>query len=296
MTYIRSTERSISTRVLNNLQGNVNRMDDIQQRLSSGKQLSRPSDSPAGTTSALQLRGDVRVQEQYTRNSSDALGWLDTIDTALGSMGDQLIRARDMVLQGMSSGAGGSTTARSALAGEIENLRGSLIGLANTTYLGRPVFGGATSTPQAYDADGVYLGDDRAVERSIGDNTKLAVNVDGEKVFGEGDDQLFQILEDVVDHLKNDPSALGDDLGRLDAAIKTIHTQIADVGARTNRVDQMRQVAVDRILTLKTQLSDIEDIDLPKTIVELNLQQTAYQAALAATARVVQPSLVDFLK
>lgn len=296
MTYIRSTERSISTRVLNNLQGNVNRMDDIQQRLSSGKQLSRPSDSPAGTTSALQLRGDIRVQEQYTRNTDDALGWLGTIDTALGSMGDQLIRARDMVLQGMSSGAGGSTTARDALAGEIENLRGSLIGLANTTYLGRPVFGGATSTPLAYESDGTYLGDDLPVERSIGDNTKLAVNVDGEKVFGKDGDQLFAILQDVVDHLKNDPSALGADLGRLDKAINSIHTQIADVGARTNRVEQMRQVADDRILTLKTQLSDIEDIDLPKTIVELNLQQTAYQAALAATARVVQPSLVDFLK
>jgi flagellar hook-associated protein 3 FlgL len=296
MTYIRSTERSISTRVLNNLQGNVNRMDDIQQRLSSGKQLSRPSDSPAGTTSALQLRGDIRVHEQYTRNTDDALGWLGTIDTALGSMGDQLIRARDMVLQGMSSGAGGSTTARDALAGEIENLRGSLLGLANTTYLGRPVFGGATSTPQAYDTDGTYLGDDRGVERSIGDNTKLAVNVDGEKVFGKDGDQLFAILQDVVDHLKTDPSALGADLGRLDKAINSIHTQIADVGARTNRVEQMRQVADDRILTLKTQLSDIEDIDLPKTIVELNLQQTAYQAALAATARVVQPSLVDFLK
>jgi len=58
----------------------------------------------------------------------------------------------------------------------------------------------------------------------------------------------------------------------------------------------MRQTADDRVLTLRSQLSDVEDIDLPNTIMELNLQQTAYQAALAATARVVQPSLLDFLR
>jgi flagellar hook-associated protein 3 FlgL len=59
---------------------------------------------------------------------------------------------------------------------------------------------------------------------------------------------------------------------------------------------QMRQAADDRVLSLTGQLSEVEDIDLPKTITELQLQQTAYQAALAATARVVQPSLVDFLR
>ncbi|WP_196470276.1 MULTISPECIES: flagellar hook-associated protein FlgL [Planomonospora] len=293
---MRVTESSISTRVLNNLQGNISRLGDIQQRLSGGKQLSRPSDSPTGTTSALSLRSDIRTQEQYTRNTDDGLGWLGTIDTALTSANSQVNRARELVLQGMSSGAGGSVGARTALATEIENIRDSLIGIANTTYLGRPVFGGAASGSVAYEKDGTYNGQGGEVLRTIGDNTKIPVNSDGKKVFGDGDDQLFKVLSDIADNLRNDPSALGDDLTRLDTNIKSMQTEVADVGARYNRVTQMRDTADSRILSLKTQLSDIEDIDLPKTITELTLQQTAYQAALAATAKVVQPSLVDFLK
>lgn len=296
MTYMRVTERSISTRVLNNLQGNISRLDDIQQKLSSGKQLSRPSDSPTGTTSALSLRSDIRTQEQYIRNTDDGLGWLGTIDTALTNANSQVNRARELVLQGMSAGAGGSASARTALAVEIENIRDSLIGVANTTYLGRPVFGGAASGSVAYESDGTYKGQGGEVLRSIGDNTKVAVNSDGERVFGSGSNQLFTVLSDIARNLKDNPGALTSDLTRLDTSIESMQTEVADIGARYNRVTQMRDTADVRILSLKTQLSDIEDIDLPMTITELTLQQTAYQAALAATAKVVQPSLVDFLK
>ncbi|GIH81564.1 flagellar hook-associated protein FlgL [Planobispora longispora] len=293
---MRVTESSITNKVLNNLQNNINRMGDIQNRLSGGKQLSRPSDSPSGTTSALSLRSDIRTQEQYTRNAEDGMGWLNTIDTALTSASTQVNRARELVLQGMSSGTAGSSTARVAVASEVENIRASLIGVANSTYLGRPVFGGAASGSLAYNADGTYNGQGGDVMRTIGDNTKIAVNSNGEQAFGAGNTQLFNVLADIADHLENDPSQLGNDLTRLDTAISKLQTEIADVGSRTNRVSQMRDAAESRIVSLKTQLSDIEDIDLPMTITELTLQQTAYQAALAATAKVVQPSLVDFLK
>ncbi|HEV7962737.1 MAG TPA: flagellar hook protein, partial [Actinoplanes sp.] len=59
---------------------------------------------------------------------------------------------------------------------------------------------------------------------------------------------------------------------------------------------QMKLSAQDRLLSVTSQLSDVEDVDLPKTIMEMQLQQTAYQAALAASAKVIQPSLIDFLR
>ncbi|WP_067473342.1 flagellin N-terminal helical domain-containing protein [Actinomadura hibisca] len=296
MTYIRTTERSISTRVLNNLQNNLGQLAETQQRMSSGKMISVPSDSPTGTASALQLRGDVRVQQQYQRNVDDALGWLGTIDTALSSATTQLNGARDLVLQGISSGTGGSADAREALATEIDNIRSSLIGVANTSYLGRPVFGGTTGKATAYDAAGAYTGDGGAVVRSVGDNTKIPVNGDAAATFGTGTGQLFTVLSDIAKHLREDPSALTADLARLDTASERVRTQAADVGARQNRVTQSESTVTDRLLTLKGQLSNIEDIDLPQTVTDLKLQETAYQASLAATARVVQPSLMDFLR
>jgi flagellar hook-associated protein 3 FlgL len=104
------------------------------------------------------------------------------------------------------------------------------------------------------------------------------------------------VLGQISTDLRSNPDNLKADLANLDSATNNMQSQLSDVGARYNRIDQMKTAANNRITDLKTQLSNLEDIDLPKTITELQLQQTAYQAALAATSKVIQPSLVDFLK
>jgi flagellar hook-associated protein 3 FlgL len=296
MSSLRVTERSISSRVLSGLQNSLNRLGETQQKLSSGKQISRASDSPTGTVSAMQFRGDIATLKQYSRNADDGLGWLATTDTTLTSSLDGVNRARELVLQGMSSGAGGSAEAREALAIEVDGLRNTLIGLANTKYLDRPVFGGTTTSASAFAAGGTYLGDTGSVQRTVGDNAKVRVDTDAAAAFGSGSGQLFTVLSKISSDLRSNSGALGGDLTALDAARRGLQTSLSSVGARYNQLTQMRQAADDRVLDLSSQLSDVEDIDLPKTLTDLQLQQTAYQAALAAGAKIVQPSLVDFLR
>jgi len=204
------------------------------------------------------------------------------------------------VLQAMSAGAAGSPEARKSIAVEIEGIREAVIGLANTKYLDRPVFGGTTNKLIAVNPDGSYAGDQGKVERRISDNTTVRVDLDGEDVFGSATDGLFATLQSVADALNGSgiglDTALRTALDDLDTSRKTVLKNLAEVGTRYNQVEQMRQAANDRVLDMTAQLSDVEDIDLPKTITEMSLRQTAYQAALAATARVVQPSLIDFLR
>jgi len=221
---------------------------------------------------------------------------LNTLDATLTSISSQLNRVRDLTLQAMSSGAAASAEAREALAVEVENIREALIGLANTRYLDRPVFGGTTPGTVAYEMDGTYVGDDGQVWRTVGDGTKVRVDVTGPETFGTGSTQLFAVLSSIAQNMRSNTTALGADLDNLDAAITRIRTQLADVGARANRVMNMRQTAEDRLLTLDTQLSEVESVDLPETIMQLRLQEVAYQAALAASARVIQPSLLDFVR
>jgi len=292
----RVTERSIATNVLAGLQGNLSRLGTTQQRLSTGKLISRPSDSPTGTVAAMQYRSDTALAKQYGRNADDGMGWLNAQDTALTGVVEQLNRVRDLALQGMSSGAGGSAEARESLATEIDNVRAESLGLANTRYLDRPVFGGTTSGTDAFDTNGAYVGDTGQVQRTVGDNLKVRVDSDGQAIFGGGSTQLFTLLAAVADHLRTNPGALSADLGRIDQLSGTLHAAQSSVGARYNQLSQARQFSDDRVLDLTSQLSDVEDIDLPKTLMDLSLQQTAYQAALSAGAKVVQPSLVDFLR
>lgn len=293
---LRVTQQSIAARVLVGLQANLDRVGTLQERLSSGRIINRPSDSPTGTVAAMQLRSERRMMQQYVRNADDGLGWLNTLDATLTSISSQLNRVRDLTLQAMSSGAAASAEAREALAVEVENIREALIGLANTRYLDRPVFGGTTPGTVAYEMDGTYVGDDGQVWRTVGDGTKVRVDVTGPETFGTGSTQLFAVLSSIAQNMRSNTTALGADLDNLDAAITRIRTQLADVGARANRVMNMRQTAEDRLLTLDTQLSEVESVDLPETIMQLRLQEVAYQAALAASARVIQPSLLDFVR
>jgi flagellar hook-associated protein 3 FlgL len=292
----RVTEGSIHTRVLANLQRNIAKGEKIQEQLSSGKQINRPSDSPTGTVSSLQLRGEARASQQYARNADDGLGWLGTLDDTLSNVSARVISARDLVVRGLNQGAI-DPAASEAIASEIDQLRETMIGYANTKYLDRPVFGGSTTGPAAYDADGGYVGDSGQTARTVAAGSKVRVDANGPEAFGAGDTQLFKVLADVAASIRaGDTDATAANLEKLDAAHDLVKTTLSDVGARYNRLEQMKQSAQDRLLTVTSQLSDIEDVDLPKTIMEMQLQQTSYQAALAASAKVIQPSLIDFLR
>lgn len=292
---LRVTQRSIADRALLGLQTNLDRLSTLQGQLSSGRAISQPSDSPMGTVSALQLRASIADNAQWIRNAEDGLGWLGTIDSALSSATAMTGRVRDLVLQGLNTGSA-SQQSRDVMATEVDQLRNALIGVANTTYLDRPVFGGTTTGKLAFDSNGVYLGDANPVARTVDANTRVRVESTGPEVFGSGTGNLFQVLANISLDLRTDPTQLSADLGKLDAAANLMMSQTADVGARYQRVDQMRQAAEDRQLNLKSALSGVEDIDLPKTMMELQMQQVAYQSALGATAKVIQPSLLDFLR
>ena len=296
MTAFRVTERSIATNILVGLQGNLGRLGDIQARLSSGKQIAKPSDSPTGTVAAMQYRGDLATAKQHSRNAADGLGWLGLTDSTLGNIMDEVQRTRSLVLQGMSNGSGGSPDAREAIASEVDQLHDATIGLANTRYGDRPIFGGTTAGASAYDMSGTYLGDGSVVQRTVGDSVKVPVGTPGPTAFGAGNGQLFKIMSDISSDLRTNPAALSADLDRLDTITTTLKAVQSSVGARYNQVAQMQQFADDKVDSLGEQISQVEDIDLPKTISDMQLQQVAYQAALAAGAKVVQPSLVDFLR
>ena len=306
----RITESSVRTRTMASLQRTMSRTQTAQDQISSGKQLRRPSDSPTGTVTALQLRSEVRANQKYSANADDAVGRLGAVQDTLQDSIGLISKVRELTLAGVSAGGGSSPEANKARAAEIEQIKGTLIQYANTKYLDRPVFGGATPEFTAYDSSGTYAGESNGeVLRSIGPNAKVRVDVRGPEVFGSetitdsngievaNPAQLFKVLDGLAKSMRDGDSAgITAGLENLDKASQILNSTLSEVGARYNRVTQMKQSAEDRLMSVSSQLSDIEDVDLPKAIMELQLQQTSYQAALAATAKVIQPSLIDFLR
>ena len=296
MVVARMTQKMMSQQALAGMQMGLDRLAKVQEQLATGRVINRPSDDPTGATSAMRIRTSVAEQRQFSRNAGDALAWLNQVDATLSSITGQVRRAREVALQGANDGSMGPQ-AREALATEIDQLREGLVATANATYLGRPVLGGITAGNEAYAADGSWVGVSGSVMRTIADGVRIRVDVEGPTALGPDGDSVFDHLEALAVALRAGDtatvSATIDDLAADGARITD--TQSA-VGARTVRVEQAQKAAVDADLSLRSSLSEIENTDLAKATVDLKLQEVAYQAALAATARVMQPSLLDFLR
>lgn len=291
----RITQRSLSQSTLAGLQANLARLQETQARLSSGRAIQRPSDSPTGTMAALRLRTDLNRYTQLDRNADDGKALLGTTDNALTDGLAILREARDAVLLGANGSL--SATDREALAAQVDGLRSSLLAVANARYLQQPIFAGTAGASAAYDSSGAYQGNGGAVSRTIAPGVKVTVNATGEEVFGPAGNDIFTVLSNISSDLRNNPSNLtSTDLGQLDAGYLRMQNALASVGSRYHQIEIMQARNQANQLESQNQLSEVEGVDLPAAIVDLQLQEVAYQAALGATARVLQPTLMDFLR
>ena len=293
----RVTHSMLTDRSVGRMQSSLTRLADAQEKLSTGRVLNRPSDSPADAAAAMRLRAGLRQQAQFERNASDGLGWLAQTDSTLQSMTQQLQRAHQLAIQGANTG-GLSAAGREAIATELEGLRESLIGTANQTYLDRPVLGGITAGGRAFDADGVYVGADGDVRRTIGEGITVAVNLTASDVVGPPGGTVFEQLAALANAIRagTDGAAIGDGIAAMKAGVERVVTAQSDAGTRYSQVEKAYQMSTDIEISLRTRLSDLEDADLAEATIDVSTQEVAYQAALASTARVIQPSLLDFLR
>lgn len=301
----RITETMISRTVLRDLNRADHRLSNTQRKLSSGKQLTRPSDDPFAVGRAMRLRSELEGIRQYKRNVDDGSGWATASEAALSRITDLVQRARELLVDGGNDSNG--QVARESIATEIDSLTETLKQEANATYGGRFVFSGtATETaPYALGPGDEFAGNAGVVARAIGAGVSVPVNVDIHALLGDGqgagDNRLLDTMRDIADDLRGgtpaDADALrGTDLARLDTNLDELTRLRAVVGSTANRL----QTAGTRLEELEESsldlLSKTEDVDMAQALVEYATQKSAYESALHSGANIVQASLLDFLR
>ncbi|HEX7106498.1 MAG TPA: flagellar hook-associated protein FlgL [Acidothermaceae bacterium] len=297
---MRVTQNAVTTAMLAGLQANKAELSRLQLQLSSGRQVTKPSDDPVGTDQAMQYRTEIARANQYQRNGNDGLAWLGTADGALQSGVAILNRLRVLTTQAANTGAS-DANARTAIAAEVDSLKSDMLGLANTTYLGRPIFGGATSLNAAYVKDPAtglvsYQGDTGKVTRTVGSNAVVQVNINAADAFGSPGNDIFTTFDQILNDLKTNPTNLTNDLVGIQASLDRMTNAQSIEGAAYNRINNMINLAGAHADTLTGNLSDVENVDTAKAATELTMQQVSYQASLAAMSKVLQLSLTDFLR
>lgn len=290
----RTTQQSGIERTTLVLSNSLKLLQRSQEQLTTGKAITRISDDPAGASASLSLRSSIGRANQHQNNIDDGLSRLGESDRALQSIVERMTRVKELAVQ--ANGGTATPDDRAAIAAELNQIKDAIISLANSSYLGQPLFGGTTAAGAAYDSSGNYVGDSTAVERNVAPGVRVAINISGTSVFQTGATSLFTSLQTLIDDVTSNPSNIGTTAAELDGHLATLQAGLSEVGGRMNRLDALKTHTDESIASMQKELSSIEDVDLEKAILEAKTREMAYQAALNATARVIQPSLADFLK
>ncbi|MHC6219494.1 flagellar hook-associated protein FlgL [Arthrobacter sp. MMS24-S77] len=292
----RVTNLTMSAAAQRNLQAGQSKLAALQEKASTLKNITRPSDDPAATANLLATKSQLSAAGQYGNNISDGNGWLTTADSALGMATNILNRVRDLTVQAANGSL--NDTAKEAIAVELEGLNKDLLAQANTQYLGRNIFAGSSDSAGAFSnaTPPVYNGTPGStVERRVDASQTVRVDADGGAIFGDGAGSVFALVSDVVADIRSG-SNVSSRLPAIGDRVKAVIGGRAEVGARQAKL-LSAQDSIDGLkLTLDAQRSGIEDADIGKTVLDLKLQETNYQVALAVTAKALQPTLMDFLR
>ena len=296
----RITEGMLGRRLLSDLRASTARIATSQRQIASGRRIDKPSDDPLATYNALRLRSELAGIEQDRRTISDTQGWLDTTDTALATITDAVHRGRELALQGANGAIG--QTERNKLADEVDQLIETVKNAANASYGGRYVFSGqdTSAAPYAPGAVDTYAGDTAAIARQIGPGVAVQINIPGVDILGNGtaDTKLLTTLRTLAADLRsgNLAGVRGPALNNLQSNLEDVTSARGTIGALATRLEaaEVRLAQVEESTT--SLLSENEDTDIARAMIDLTTQQSVYQAALQSGQALIQPSLLDFLR
>lgn len=301
---MRITHGMLTTRMLGDLQRMNSDIAVSQREVSTGRRVNRAGDDPMAARAAVLQREQNAALSRYSASVSEASGFTEATDKALGGLADLLHRARELAIQGANAAARPSDLEN--IAAEIDQLAAAAKDAMSAKHGEQYLFSGTATTTRPYDqASDAYLGDGGAVVREIGPGVTVQVNTLGSAILGGGqaanDGRLLDTLRDLADHLRGATTADLDairttDLAALEANLVTLSQARATNGATASRLEAASRSLGELELAGATRLSGLEDVDMAKAIVDLSSRQSAYQSALRAGASVMNTSLMDFLR
>jgi flagellar hook-associated protein 3 FlgL len=288
--------------IISNLDKLADDMRTLNETISSGRKYTTLSDDPVSLISALEIRSIIDETKQYERNVTYGISWTDSAEIALRQTDEIQSRAREIAVQMASATQSAATRASAAV--EVGHLIEQMVALGNSQVAGEYIFSGQKTNISPFTYDSVagtvtYNGDENDIDIRVGRNNSATINKNGKDAFMGGNEtsNLFTYLIDLKEALEgNDVSGIQDSLGNLSDAADYINEKIADFGAKRNKLDMKKYIYAELQLSNTERLSDIEDTDLAEAILNLKTKEVAYQAALTAASKVMQLSLVDFMR
>lgn len=297
---MRITQNMTAQNSLHNIQQARSRLDRLNLQAASGNVINRPGDDPIGTRQLLDIDARLAQGEQYLSNITKAGVWQKMTETALNGMFEVLNLARKEA-SSLASGTSDTTIRQHAIQ-QFTALKQQMVDLANTKLGNQYLFGGfETGTPPFTPSDNLYHGSDDTLSIEIGVGTTIDMNVKGNDLLkgtgSYGTEDILQNFDDMIAAVTaNDPAAINAASQAFVRSSDQVFSAVADVESKVVRLEGMKNLIQNEKGALTTVYANIQTVDLAKIGVELQQEKLAFEAALAATAKVSQLSLLDYLR
>lgn len=298
---MRVTQSMLSNNFLKHLSNNYDKMGKIQEQMNTQKKITRPSDDPVVAMKGVAYRTNLTEVQQFKRNFTEAHNWLDNTDAALDQAKKALERIRQLTVQ--ASNGTLEENQRASIAEEVQQLKNQIADVANTQVGDKYIFNGTDTLnpPTSVDANGNIVvktpSNNNPVKLELANGVYIQVNSVNSDTNGIFNQELFDSMDKLITNLEaDDQDALKQDLDNLDTHINNLVNERATVGARSNRIELMEDRIDQQEISVTKMMSKNEDADMEKVITDLITQEAVQRASLGVGARIIQPTLLDFLR
>ncbi|WP_423189131.1 flagellar hook-associated protein FlgL [Alkalibacterium sp. f15] len=305
---MRITNSLMSQNFLSNLNNNMNNVYKYQEQLSSLKQVSRPSDDPLKVSKIMDLKNEIKQNQQYKTTINDAIDFTNVQDSALANATNSLQRIHTLTQQAANGTY--NTQDRQAIKTEIENEVETMMDSLNTNFGGRYVFAGKESTTKPFTTERAddgnfsikYEGSTMAnnnVSKEIARGVNVELKTDGLDLFNnnDGTENIGELFNDIFTALDaDDVGKLGNLLGDIESQLELTVNKRTEIGAIQNRLTAALDRNESEYLNLETSLSTNQDIDLAETYMNYTMEMNAYQASLSMGTKILQTNIMDYVR
>lgn len=296
---MRVSNRMMLDSVIKNINKNEEKLFNAQKKVATGKKLTLPSENPVKMGQVLGFNKTLSMIGQYEKNIATGKSRFQIIEPTLESV-DELLREAKQLAIDLSSGNIDEPTREYSLKA-LENIYNQLMDYANTKDGDQYIFSGHQTKTAPYSSDvdfnATWHGDTGDVRIIIGQNKDISLNNNGQKAFEVNGTEFFDMLRDLRSGIQTDDQTLiSDQIDALASAIDHVKGVRIDSSVKYNQLKSVEDKLSQLKINIENLKSNITDANMSEAVIELQAQQTAYEVSLASSARIVQTSLLDFLR
>ena len=324
---MRITNASMVRSHLYDTQNNLTNMSKINQQISTGKVINTVSDDPHKAIKIMNINNEIKYTEKYNYNIDESVGWMNTTDGALDNVGNLLGEIKETILK-----VGNGTYSQNEMKSLNEDMNEKIKQLAdtlNSTHGGKYLFGGSSvddapitviENPDgtvklefSKDKNGQTIPNTDDLKAEISSGVNLDYNISIGELFNITDEngKTINLLDEInnLSTLMNDiangdeqtaakakETLLNDTKGKIDTLFDHVVNERTSLGVRLSTAEKIKELNDEDILNIQDVLSKTQDTDVVEKFIELKSAEMIYQASIQVGAKLIQPTILDYIR